>query len=328
MIRIFFTDLDLARFRIAAEPSPMWEILLSLHVLQIRTRSPIFRYWRDQTRQRLSRSMRPLFELAPAYGYSPDFLTPSIGDSNLEAGLDALAATPRARLRADLGQLAGYQQVTSWMRELADGRAASLGVLTDATRRYHQVAIAPYWTRIRAGVDAERTAHARLLAATGFEGLMGVIHPDIRWRPPVLELHGFTANRDIHLDGRGLHLLPSYFCWQQPTLLRDPDLPPVLVYPIERDAVGLGVAGPAAPSDRKALVALLGRTRAAVLEAIDAGCTTTELARRVGVSPATASEHATVLREAGLITTRRLGGSVLHSLHPLGATILTQQRHR
>ncbi|GAB3141745.1 winged helix-turn-helix domain-containing protein [Micromonospora sonneratiae] len=323
MIRILFTDQDLARFRIATEPNPMWEILLSLHLLQTRTRGPAFRYWRDQVRHRLARPMRPLFELAPAYGYSPDFLTPAFGNGGLDAGLDALLSTPRTRLRADLRQFAGYQTVTNWTRELAEGRATSLRQLGDATRLYHRVAIAPYWTRIRAGIDAARATQARILVETGFEGLMASLHPDIRWRPPVLELHGFTVDRDVHLEGRGLQLLPSYFCWQQPTLLRDPELPPVLVCPIDRGVTRLGAEGPDRPA-RGPLVALLGRTRAAVLEAVDAGCTTTELARRVGVSPATASQHATVLREAGLITTRRLGGSVLHSLHPLGAEILAE----
>ena len=42
----------------------------------------------------------------------------------------------------------------------------------------------------------------------------------------------------------------------------------------------------------------------------------------MGVSLATASRHASVLRNAGLISSRRLGGSVLHSLRPLGSDVL------
>lgn len=98
----------------------------------------------------------------------------------------------------------------------------------------------------------------------------------------------------------------------------------MLVYPVA-DRLGplpTTAADPAATSPDAPLVALLGPTRAAVLEAVAAGCTTTELARRVGVSLASASRHACVLRDAGLISTRRLGGSVLHSLRPLGAEVL------
>jgi DNA-binding transcriptional ArsR family regulator len=71
-----------------------------------------------------------------------------------------------------------------------------------------------------------------------------------------------------------------------------------------------------------ALAALVGRTRAAVLYSVADGCTTTELARRAGISLPAASQHAAVLRNAGLITTRRAGSAVLHALTPLGAELL------
>ena len=50
--------------------------------------------------------------------------------------------------------------------------------------------------------------------------------------------------------------------------------------------------------------------------------TTSELARFLGVSPATATHHTTVLRDAGLSTSRRLQNTVLHTLTPLGAAML------
>jgi hypothetical protein len=42
------------------------------------------------------------------------------------------------------------------------------------------------------------------------------------------------------------------------------------------------------------------------------------LARRTGVSLASASQHAAVLRSAGLVATRRTGPAVLHTGTPLG----------
>ena len=53
---------------------------------------------------------------------------------------------------------------------------------------------------------------------------------------------------------------------------------------------------------------------------------TAELADTVGISQASASEHAKVLRDANLIETRREGRSVRHSLTPLGRTMLGQLR--
>ncbi|MFG2834800.1 ArsR/SmtB family transcription factor [Streptomyces zaomyceticus] len=71
------------------------------------------------------------------------------------------------------------------------------------------------------------------------------------------------------------------------------------------------------------LSAALGRTRTEVLRALTEPRTTTELARRTGISNATASAHATALRAAGLITTTRTGRSVHHERTPLGALLLT-----
>ncbi|WP_241845701.1 ArsR/SmtB family transcription factor [Streptomyces sp. CB02261] len=55
---------------------------------------------------------------------------------------------------------------------------------------------------------------------------------------------------------------------------------------------------------------------------MDGGRTTSELAGRVGLSPATVSHHVTVLREAGLLTSRRIGGVVLHTVTRLGTDLL------
>ncbi|MBR7678841.1 helix-turn-helix transcriptional regulator, partial [Streptomyces daliensis] len=49
---------------------------------------------------------------------------------------------------------------------------------------------------------------------------------------------------------------------------------------------------------------------------------TGELARAIGVSASSASQHTTALRNTGLITSHRHGASVLHTLTPLGAALL------
>jgi DNA-binding MarR family transcriptional regulator len=74
------------------------------------------------------------------------------------------------------------------------------------------------------------------------------------------------------------------------------------------------------------LVALLGRTRAAVLCAIIEmpGCSTSELAAAARVSLASASEHATVLRSAGLITTVRHRQTARHAPTAVGSALLTR----
>lgn len=79
----------------------------------------------------------------------------------------------------------------------------------------------------------------------------------------------------------------------------------------------LDVADPAAEDGRtpsRSLIALLGRTRAEILGHVaEGGRTTTEPARSTGMTPATVGHHATVLRDAGLLSTHRLGGAGLTS---------------
>jgi DNA-binding transcriptional ArsR family regulator len=50
-----------------------------------------------------------------------------------------------------------------------------------------------------------------------------------------------------------------------------------------------------------------------------------ELAERLSLSPATASRHLSALRDAGLVTGRREGRSVLYARTPLGDALATKQ---
>jgi DNA-binding transcriptional ArsR family regulator len=146
--------------------------------------------------------------------------------------------------------------------------------------------------------------------------------PRIRWRPPVLEI-GMPGTVEMELGGRGIALVPSVFVGREPSLHENPnreDEMPRLILPAE-DARSARLWVPSR-SRGSALAALVGRNRAAVLQSVADGCTTTELARRVGISLAAASQHASVLRGAGLIITRRQGSAVLHVLTPLGADLL------
>jgi len=128
---------------------------------------------------------------------------------------------------------------------------------------------------------------------------------------------------EMELGGRGIALVPSVFVGREPSLHENPnheDEMPRLIWPAEA-ARGARLWAPSR-SRGPALAALVGRNRAAVLQSVADGCSTTELARRVGISLAAASQHASVLRGAGLIATRRQGSAVLHVLTPFGAELL------
>ncbi|MFD4623957.1 winged helix-turn-helix domain-containing protein [Streptomyces sp. NPDC058475] len=319
MLRIHFTSEDVGRIRIAAGPVPAWEMLLSLHALRGPADHGIFGPWRARTLGTLDPSARLLLSLAPPRGYSPDFLTPA--DNDVEAAVDAVRSTARERLRTDLTLLAGQRGAATWMRPLAEGDAGAVRRVGTAMLRYHQRVLAPAWDRIHAVVAAERAARAADLLDGGVERMLSGLHPQIRWEAPVLSV-AYPVRKDLQLGGRGLLLIPSYFCWGRPIALYDTGLDPVLVYPANRGAHRL--VEPAHTSDGDSLARLLGATRAAVLEEIVAaeGVTGADIVRRLHISAASASEHATVLRQSGLIVSHRTANTVWHLPTPLGRAVL------
>ncbi|MFJ8662120.1 ArsR family transcriptional regulator [Streptomyces sp. NPDC093795] len=326
MLRIHFGDADLGAVRVAAAPNPLWEIAASLHRFQTRDGRWAYAGWHRTVQIRLrekglDRALRTiLLPLFPRAAYFPDFLTPGRGVDGLAAGLDAILATSPQRVSEELGILARTVGAPLWAARLTglEDRRELVRVL----RAYHDVAIAPYAEEIRSRFDAERAARSRGFMDDGVDGLLGGGGPMIRWQRPSLHVQGPPSHRGLQLNGRGLTLLPTYFLWRTPTSLADPGLPPVLCYPVLRGAA-------AAPPDRRLaddpsvpLSTLLGRSRATVLHAAAAGATTGEMARAAGVSAASASRHATALRDAGLVTSSRHGTTVLHTLTPVGASLL------
>jgi DNA-binding transcriptional ArsR family regulator len=327
MLRIHFTSADLLRTRIATGPDPMWELTLSLH--QLRTpSSPVFKQWRRETLKRLHEAgavdcLSLLLQLVPQTGYFPDFLTPFEAAKGFPAAIEAILSTPVTRLRSDLEILAKSQPLPSWVGRLARGEVEMLQRLAHALRVYQSEAIEPYLTQIRASVHIDRSRRTRSLADGGYQQLLADMHPTVRWIDSVIETE-YPGDKVCHLSGRGLLLVSSFFCWSRPISLRDTTLPPVLVCPVDGDARLMALSlSTRHRSGSRPLAALLGRTRAAVLETIGDGCTTGEIARRLDVSLATASEHTSVLRQAGLVASVRDGKSTLHVLTPVATALLS-----
>ncbi|MFD4240666.1 helix-turn-helix domain-containing protein [Streptomyces sp. NPDC058525] len=343
MLRIHFTGVDLARVRMAGRPDALWETILSFHRLRDRRDARLFGEWRTETRGRLNGETRTLGMLIPARGYFPDFLTPVEGQYGWDVALDALRGLRPDRLRRELVLLAGGSgagagagsgpgagagaPIAPRLREFMDGGTKHLPRLLGELRAYHRAAVEPYWTHIQAQIEAERAARGRALLDGGADELLASLPPMLRWRAPVLECD-YPVDRDVRLRGRGLLLQPSFFCRRTAVTLHDPELPPVLVYPAASHLASAPAGGEAARTvhveeqRRRTLGKLVGHTRSVVLRAIGDGATTSELARRAGVSLASASQHACVMREAGLVTTLRHGNAVLHTVTPLGAALL------
>jgi DNA-binding transcriptional ArsR family regulator len=328
-MRIHFTRADLTRTHLADGPDPMWELVSSLQLLQNGYDQRVFQRWRKQVaadlrRSELSGPVRTrLLPVAPDAFYFPDLLTPPEAALGVDEAIDTILHTPRRRLGAEIGRLAGPPGTGSWLADLATGRAEAMARLGDLIRAYHRCAVLPYWSRLQLWVDSDLAMRRQLVRGGGVGRLLDSFRPMMRWRYPVLEVPEHPSDRDVHLDGRGLLLVPSYFCCRHPVTIFDPALPQVVVYPVERAADWLD-HGPDRTA-RPALERLIGHTRAVVLLATQGGCTTSELARRLGVSEATVSYHIGILRDAGLVTSRRRANTVLHILSPLGGALMRQR---
>ncbi|MGH3323809.1 MAG: ArsR/SmtB family transcription factor [Streptomyces sp.] len=326
MLRVHFTSGDLARTRIADGPDPLWESVLSLHRMQERRPDSVPADWRKHVAQQAAEPLRLLIPLVPARGYCPDFLTAAGAAEGFEAGLDALLSTPRSQLRSEIGRLGANGPLDPWTRSVGEGAAPALSRLGTALRDYQRIALGATWHRLRARIEADRAQLARTQWYRGTEAMLRTFGHGIRWRPPVLECE-YPVDRDLQLEGRGLLVIPSYFCRRTPVALADTSLPPTLVYPATTTHSTGPTASLADNADTAHLARLLGHTRTAVLQSVGGDCTTSELARRAGVSLSSASEHASVLRGAGLISSSRRRNAVHHAITAVGLALLDGRHH-
>jgi DNA-binding transcriptional ArsR family regulator len=148
--------------------------------------------------------------------------------------------------------------------------------------------------------------------------VLGNLHPELEYAEDALRILWPTWQSQNRLDGAGVLLVPCVFAW--PSLLVDtsPQCPTLIYSPRGVGQVWDGSARSSAPS----LADLLGRSRAALLARLDLPLSTTQVARDLGLSAASVSEHLSVLRRSRLVTSRRSGRQVLYQRTALGTDLL------
>ncbi len=300
MLRIRFDRDDLVRVRFVLWP--LGETTLSAQALLRDDGKSLLGEWRQRARERLTPAAQPVLELVPPRRHQLRTAAITIPDSD------------HATLQQELRRL----------EALSPGGVPRL--MGKVLRAYHAASIAEDWPRLLRHLDMDLAYRARLLLSRGVGGALATLHPTIRWRSPCLEVNARCyRDGEVDLAGRGLVLVPSVFVWPHPVFLLDGAGRPVLVYPAHDPFAFFWPAD--APADAPAggaLAAVLGRTRAAMLEtiAMSAGCSASELARGLGIGLPAVARHLNVLRSAGLLATHRQGRAVRHSATDLGAQLL------
>jgi DNA-binding transcriptional ArsR family regulator len=262
---------------------------------------------------------------APAHGHGPDFLWPSptTALTTIEDDLAQVQATDPRIVAAELAErtrrLDPRTVPADLYRALTGDPTAARDRLVEQQRLAWQTLVAPLWNQIRALIEVDISTRARHLADRGLEGLFTNLHPRAVWDDDALHLTEFPT-ATVDLRGRGLILVPTAFGWPNLGIGPTDDTsaaPPALAYPMR------GAARLWQPTTRPPAIArLLGTGRASVLAETLIPSTTSSLAQRMNMAPATVSQHLTVLRDAGLVTAQRRGREVLYQQTPLAAALL------
>lgn len=321
--RLTFSVNDLAETRFAI--SPMWEVVTSFRALAAAAVPDPHRGWADQVRPRLAAAGLDrgwLADMIPPIGHLPDFLNPATASPGLADELAAIEVTDPEQVRRDLDCLDAEREarLSPRLRSLHRTPWTYLPRIVAEIEVYWQLAIAPYWARIRSVLEADIFHRGHRVAERGTAQALDELHHTVRWADGSLRL----AQRHCAITrietGAGLLLVPSVFAWPRVLTRSVVSEPPQLAYP----ARGIGTLWEHRTYERmEALAAVIGRSRALILAELDSPASTTELARRSGFSAAGVSQHLTALRAAGLTSTHRVGRSVLYARTSLADALLT-----
>jgi len=339
---IIFGDDDLARVRVSTRLELVSEVIGAVHRRHTQLQ-PSLRGWQ----QHIGEALGPIGAQVLRDLRSGSFLLRGLGtyaDIDTDLGFADRLETSLSRPST---QWASLRELQSWgipvQPGLAEGRPEALTALSGAALMFHDAAIGPYWNQMLAAAIAPALEWMHTMSVDGLETLLNSLHPGISWHRPALTIIPDLSHcpprcchralvaafqRDgvmrLTVSPRGLTIVPtvlSPIC----TLLSDIEDGPyvtarLLFVPI---SVASQVLKEVVAEQGDPLADLLGLTRACVLRAcVGAPQTTTSLARVVGISNSSASEHAAVLRAAGLVTSERTANRVVHRATTIGTALM------
>ncbi|MBO8191019.1 winged helix-turn-helix transcriptional regulator [Streptomyces oryzae] len=321
MTRICFTAEDLARVRFASRPAPLQELNAAMSTLCGRDHAVLLGRWRRRLFHALPPAAAPFADLVPA-GEAPAFI--DIFSDDLKDGLESVRASRPELVRSELERVHAKHPSPPprWIHRLHRGDADAWQLLSRAQHTAFETVLRPVWPLVQDLHHQEFVRYAATVAERGIGAALAALVPGSRLTDGVWHLEAPGAH-DIALGGRGVVLLPTFHLTRHPVVADLPGGPLHVTYP-----AGPGLPLPVSAAGRSdgALAEVLGRTRLEALLLLADEHTTSGLARRLGVSNATASAHTAALRGAGLISTARAGRAVLHRRTELGSLLVHQRR--
>ncbi len=325
-VRLTVSDLALTRFAY----SPLAEVGESLYLLSKGSVYGLHQGWYADVAPRLADTdLELLLGVVPPRPWIADFLFSGATDAStsIDTQLDQLAAMPAADFAAELRSVWRGGPPPRRVAELIAAGPDGPRRLAAALHDYWSAAIEPYWAAMRAVLDEDVAYRAGELVRSGVATMLGAMHPELSIRDDVLRIAKKRASlhQDEQLTGHGILLVPSVFVWPNVVFAVDPSRPPSLTYPA-RGVGNLWSRPQPELAGTDPLSALLGRSRAEILAALDQPSCTTELAARLSQSPSAVSQHLSVLRRNGLVRSWRAGRRVLYLRTELATSIVDTRR--
>jgi DNA-binding transcriptional ArsR family regulator len=316
MIRFEVTAEDLLHSRFAISP------LSELHAL--------LRHLAGGTQQRLEWTSRlqPTFVrlrhetdlevllalLSPRYG--PEFVAPpprSLAQA-IDDDIAAVRATALTVARAEIAEAMRRQPIHDPDILKILGRDDITDHLADILERAWYELVAPNWPHLRAISERDVIHRSSELSRAGWTAALAGLHSKVRWNNNGIEISKMTRPRPIVLGGAGMLFVPSVFKWPKIAVYTEEPWPKAIIYPA-RGTGSLWESPTVAPQE---LSDLIGRTRARLLLVLDEPASTTQLAHLTNVAVGTVNDHLHVLHRAGLLTSARVGRSILYRRTPRG----------
>ncbi|MEV6873202.1 DUF5937 family protein [Amycolatopsis sp. NPDC051128] len=306
--------------------SPAQEVMAWLKLTAKGDRHPVFGDPGPSARAALAHpDVELVSDLLPPDGatYVPDLLTPRPGAGGSCGELfDEQLAAVESTSQDDLESQVCASISTYWGRpapvavqrrmeagDLPKRLAAGLG-------RFWREALADSWPALQPVIDRDIADRAAVLVSFGLGRLLNSVHPGIAWTGDAVTIDKPWTG-EIDVTGRELVLAPGVL--GGPSLLVQVDKPDevVLYVPVRK-------AGAGTRRHCGRLAAVIGETRAILLDELEGARSTTDLARRLGYAPGTISYHLGAMHRVGLVTKRREGRQVLYTRTSQAQALLSE----